>query len=176
MSLAKPPYKSVNGIWYTQALFWEQQDPMPSRRPIEPVFSLYSDRPGLVNARKTFVALGDPTGYRWCMEYLGDWEHWKKLMKCPWFVKAFDAWNDELNIKLRSEAMDVIRAIANEEGNKSALPAARYLAELDKTAKRGRPGKAEITAEAKKLAEASQDQNDDMQRIGLKIINGGKDG
>ena len=72
----KPPYKSQNNAWYTKSLFREQAAFYTNdRKIIDPVFTLYNDSPGLINARKTFVELGDPSGYKWAMLYLGDYEH-----------------------------------------------------------------------------------------------------
>lgn len=142
-----------------------------------PVFSLHDDRPGLINARKTFIDLGDPSGYKWAISYLGSWIHWQKLMRAKWFVAAYNEWVEELNIKLRSEALDVIRSIAHEEGNKSALAAARYIAELEKRSQiKGRPTKVAMEAELKRQVQILDETADDAERIGLKVINGGKNG
>lgn len=139
------------------------------QRVIDPVFCLYDDKPGLINARKSFVHLGDPTGYKWAMTYLGDWAHWKQLEKCKWFKEALDVWREELKIKVQSEAIDIIKAVS-ESDDKQALVAARYLAEYGWDKKgpgRGRPSKAEVQGELKKAAEAATDEDADLKRIGL---------
>lgn len=145
-------------------------------RSVEPVFSLYEDRPGLINARTTFVALGDPTGYEWANKYLGSWRHWMVLEKVTWFKKALEVWREELRIKQTSEAVRRISVIAASD-DKQALMANKYLAEEGwlKGASRGRPSKAEIDKNAKAMAEADRQTMDDIERMGgLKIINGGK--
>lgn len=173
----KPPYQASNGNWYTRGLFREQVMLYPpERRPeIDPPFSLYRDHPGCINARKTFVEEGDPTGYKWAMKYLGDWEHWCVLLKCTWFKEALTEWQKELEAKLQSEAMDRIRAIAQDETDKSGLVAAKYLADKawkDKKtpSTRGRPSAAEITGELKRQAQDKAVEDEDAARIQLKVV------
>lgn len=176
--LTNPPYKGENGIWLTEAIFWERATEKPaSQRPYEPVFSLYDDRPGLINCRTTFVNLKDPTGRKWALTYLRDWNHWLRLMRCAWFREAYEVWITELNLQLKSEAIARAIEIMNGDNGAQALAAAKFLAtaEYDKTA-RGRPSKAEINGELKKAAEALTVEDEDLKRIGLKVINGGKNG
>lgn len=168
------PYKSDQGQWLTRALFFDlMQDVRLEDWVYQPVFTLYEDRKGYINARKTFVELGDPTGYQWAMKYLGDWNHWLKLMKAPWFVAAYETWISELNTKLKSEAIGTIREIAAVEG-KSQLPAARFLAELEKSSQRGRPSKAEVDANLKRQTKVLEQEDEDLARIGLRVVKGGK--
>ncbi len=169
-------YKESTGHWRTESLFFEQ-NVRKARRVWDkpPVFTLYEDRDGLINARKTFVELNDPSGYKWAIKYLGDWNHWQRLMKCQWFQTAVNAWRDELVMKLQSEAIDVIKEIAQTPEHKSALPAARYLHELGKqSGGRGRPSKATIDAELKREVEARTDTDLDAERIGLRVVQGGR--
>lgn len=174
----KPPYKGLNGIWLTEAIFWERWSEKPiADRARDPVFSLYDDRPGLVNARTTFVSLRDPTGRKWALTYLGDWNHWLRLMRCSWFREAVDTWLVELNAQLKSEAMTKIIEIMGSENGAQALQAAKYLAgeEYNKSS-RGRPSKAELEGEVKRAAKTIETEDEDLKRIGLKVINGGKGG
>lgn len=177
--LTKPPYRSPeNNIWYTEALFYNRAIEKPKGRwPIEPLFDLYDDRPGLVNCRTTFVALKDPTGRKWALTYLGDWTHWLRLMRCPWFREAYESWIVELNLQLKSEAINKIMELMSSENPSQALAAAKFIATkgYDQTP-RGRPSKAEVDGEVKRAAEALAVEDEDMQRIGLKVIEGGKRG
>lgn len=171
------PYKNETGVWLTSALFYERwlETPTPKRGPYEPIFSLYSEREGMICCRTTFVEIGDPTGYKWAMTYLGDLAHWDKLMAAPWFKEAYDKWKQELFMRLKAEAVEQIYRIAMTEGSKSQLPAARFLAEMDKPAHgRGRPSKEEIDAETKRAMKIVEAEDEDFERIGLRVIKGGK--
>lgn len=178
MALAlKPPYKNPNNMWLTKSLFWDLWKIMSiEEKKYDPVFSLYKDKPGLVNVRKTFVDLGDATGYLWAIKYLGDYEHWMTLMKCRWFKEAYDVWIHELNQKLKAEAIGRIQMIAAGD-TVQALAAAKFLAEQSGTEtklRRGRPTKEEIAAELKHEVRQATMEDEDLERIGLKVITGGK--
>lgn len=171
--LIKPPYKSDNGMWYTESLFHERST--GTARPIEPVFSLYDDRPGLINCRTTFVALKDPTGRKWALTYLGDWSHWVRLMRCSWFKEAYDQWVSELNLQLKSEAMSKIMEIMGGDNGAQALAAAKFIASEEyKKAGRGRPSKTEVDGELKRAVKALEQEDEDLERMGLRLIQGGK--
>ncbi len=159
-------YKADNGVWFTKSLFYDVKGFGDNER-CDPVFTLYQDRPGLINCRKTFIELRDPTGYKWAIKYLEDWEHWQKLMKTAWFQEAYDRWVSELKMVLRSEAIDQIAKIAR-SGSPQALGAAKYLATFEwEKAGRGRPSKAELNAELKRQIAVLEVESDDAERIGL---------
>lgn len=174
--MQKPPYRGLNNIWLTEAIFYERAIEKPAaNRTHEPVFSLYDDRPGLINARVTFVNLRDPTGRKWALTYLGDWNHWLRLMKCGWFRAAVDTWTTELNLQFKSEAIARALEIMGSENGAQALAAAKFIAseEWDKKTA-GRPSKAALDGELKRVAEAMSVEDEDLARIGLKVIKGGK--
>lgn len=162
-------------MWLTEALFYERVfDRAKDRLICEPKFSLYDNRPGLINCRTTFVDLRDPTGRKWALTYLGDWNHWLRLMKCPWFREAYDTWIAELNLQLKSEAIQVALEIMKGENGAQALAAAKFIAgeEWEKHT-RGRPSKAEREGALKRATQVIEQEDEDLKRIGLKVIQGG---
>lgn len=172
--LDKPPYKSDNGMWYTEALFFDRMAVKPQDQwPIQPLFTLFDRRDGYRCACDDFIDLEDPTGYQWAMTYLGDYNHWERLMRTPWFPEVFAEWQRRLAIKQQAQAIATIRAISATSGPQ-ALAAAKYLAEEGwrPKATKGRPSKAQVDIEMKKLTKAQQEVNDDAARIGLKVVSG----
>lgn len=174
----QPPYKDNQNRWLTQALFYETNiERNPNVTPFDPIFTLYEDRPGLISARKTFVAMEDPTGRKWALTYLGDWEHWLRLMKAQWFRDAYDVWISELNEHLKSKAIAKILEVMKSENGAQALAAAKFIAaEEYKKSGRGRPSKAELQGELKRAVQQLEVEDEDLERIGLKVIQGGKSG
>jgi hypothetical protein len=176
------PFKSSMNQFYTRVLFYEVWVTMPEKdRVIQPVFSLNEDRDGLINCRKTFLELEDPTGYLWSQQYLGSYEHWEKLMRAPWFQEAYQSWLEELKMKIKVRALKKIKEIASGdiEGTPQAtvLAAARYLADAGYEAKpgRGRPSKEDLKGELKRQAQILSEEEKDLQRIGgLQVIQGGR--
>jgi|SRR6478609_834378 len=171
-TLDKQPYKGASGAWLTEALFFDRMAPKPQDQwPVKPLFTLFDRRDGYRCACDDFIALEDPTGYLWAMTYLGDYNHWERLMRTPWFPEVFEEWRRRLAIKQQSEAIAKIRAISETSGPQ-ALAAAKYLAEqgwLPKATK-GRPTKEQVAAELKKETKVQQELLDDADRIGLRLV------
>jgi hypothetical protein len=175
------PYKDAMNRWLTSGLF---RDLVIQKHDINvryhPVFTLYDDRPGYINARRTFIEEGDPTGCRWAIKYLGDYNHFLALSKADWFQVAFERWQEELNAKLASEALDSVRAIAADENDKGRLAAARFLHSLvaqkpKETVKRGRPSNKNADAETKAAEAVGRQVEEDYDRLfNPKVITGGK--
>jgi hypothetical protein len=172
-----PPYKSKTGGFYTAALFLEGPRGAPEdERPIPAVFSL-TGREGYVDARKTFVALEDPTGYQWSQTYLKSWPHFQILLKSKWFREHYEDWLEELKIIIKQRALLKIKEIAAGD-SAQALPAAKYLATADwekATHNRGRPSREEVRGELAAAVRQLNDTDKDIERIGgLTLIQGGK--
>lgn len=166
-------YKNKQNVYYLKALFRERMLNIPvGDQPLKPPFTLHEEKDGYTCVRTTFVALMDPTGYKWAVEYLGDYMHWVKLMECEWFREAYDVWMHELKTKVQADALLKIMDIANGDGPQ-AVAAAKYLAgfEWEKRG-RGRPSREEIRGELKKRAQELETETDDAARIGLVKING----
>lgn len=172
-----PPYKGPSGKYYTRQLFQEMhQEIIPTRVQIKPVFSFMEDKPGLINARTTFVELNDPTGYQWAVKYLHSWPHFQLLENSEWFKPFLERYREEIRFKLRSTAIQKLMDIARSDSSQ-AVTAAKYLASLEfdkETHRRGRPSKTEMDAEMKRLTQLAEEDQGALERMGLKVIDGGK--
>ena len=96
--------------------------------------------------KRLFLESEDPTEYDFAKKHLISWSHWKRLNDNKVLRKHFDEWREELEFKLRSQAIrDIIAMSANESGG---FQAAKWIADRgwDKRAA-GRPSKKEIEAE-----------------------------
>lgn len=141
-----------------------------------PLYTLYRDPredpkvPGstLPSFMARYVELGDPSGYKAAMDLLGDWEHWKKLAKCPWFKEHMDLWNEEIVAKLRTKGLDTFIR----QADKGDLKAAEWLVGYTPDGpaekhRRGRPSKADVARAAREAAEKNDNLKDDAARLGL---------
>lgn len=156
------------GRYRTQSLFLELYLKDTEARDLEPIFTLKSDEwKGLPSAKKIYINSNDPTEYSVAQELLGSWEHWLKLTECSWFKPYLKEWREELEVKLRSQAIKSLINTAETKGAKGAN-AAKWLAERSwKDAKRGRFSKAELDAERKIEAGIDASVKDDLERLGL---------
>jgi hypothetical protein len=164
-------FKASNGKYYTRALFWEESiDLSNDARVIPPVFTLYKDKPNLINFGKAYVETRDPTGYKVTQELLnGDYNLWTVLMNCTWFLAAKEMWDRELDAALSSEGMEKIRVMLTDGLPAQQLAAAKYLANKeyrkDKTATKGRPSSEQVTRQAREQAAIEKELAEDFKRI-----------
>lgn len=166
------PFKNNNNQRYTKQLFLETWRELPIEdRVVEPAFTLYLDKEGLINLGKEYVNDADPSGYTTSLRIFGEYAYWTYLLKRPWFREAVDSWNQELDAKLYAEGIEKIRQIAMSE-DKGALVAAKFLVQQgyknkEDTKGRGRPSKAEVDNALKRAVESAKDIEEDAKRIGL---------
>lgn len=127
MALTPSPFKDSRNRYLTRSLFVETKTDL-----CEPIFTLDSkeDYDGYISVYRLYMEADDPTEYTVAMRMLGDLEHWKLLCDRDFFSPYVALWRDELQAKIRSEAVGVVRATAV-SGTPSSLPAARWLAEND---------------------------------------------
>lgn len=93
--------------------------------------------------KKLFLLSEDPTEYAFATKNLLGWQHWKRLCENKMLAKHFEEWREELELKLRSQAIrDMQNLCSSENGN---FGAAKFLADRgwDKKAV-GRPSKSDM--------------------------------
>lgn len=162
-------YKNSNNVYKTKALFYEWNTVSPEGC----LYSLTEDDRFVDNVLypsvyRLFIASGDPTGYKFASEYLGNWHHYQMLYKSPWFKQVIDKAISELEIKIRSEALVGILREGKDRQSKSQFQANKFLLEkgyLEKDSPVGRPTKAKITEEANKIVAELDDLEELHSRI-----------
>jgi len=95
--------------------------------------------------KKLYLECEDPTEYQFSRKHLLGWSHWKRLNENKMLREHFDEWRDELEIAMRSDAVQAIRDMTADGTN---FQAAKWLADRgwDKRGA-GRPSKAEVERE-----------------------------
>lgn len=159
-------FKDKQGRYLTKGLFKETCD----LKHIKPIYTL-SDEPkeGFISAREVYMNANDPSEYQVAIDMVGSWEHWKRLCECDWFMECVTRWREELELKLRSNALRSIVNQSLKEG-KEAVSAAKYIVEggwKGSQNKRGRPSKDEIKREARIQAELGGELEETMRRLGI---------
>ena len=167
--------KDSQGRFRTMSLFWEfrQSD-------FEPLYSIkgYDLEKGdktFPSLKKIYLAYDHVPGfeYQFAMEVFGNWSHWAKLCNISQLRGDIKEWQEELDIKLKCESMKAMM-LAAKDNDAKGVSAAKYLAEKGYQKKAGRPSKEEVAREIKIAAGVKQELQDDMERIGLKVMEGGK--
>lgn len=110
--------------------------------------------------RQEYLEARDPTEYLFVQKssILEGWEHWKFVLKSPYCRPDIDKWREELEVKLRAEALaEIVKSSKGEKG----FQAAKFLLERGWDKKRGRPSKEELEGEKRKHA-AIMDEVDEL--------------
>lgn len=162
-------FKNANGVYLTRQLFLENQLPDGPK----PVYTLkgydHQYRGQLYpSLRRLFVESDDPTEYSFAITHLDGWEHWKAICSQTWFAPYLADWREELEIKIKSRALQKIQTAAN-SATKDSLQANKVLLAggwLEKpSASVGRPTKEKIKREAEKLFDEKNVFDDDFKRV-----------
>jgi hypothetical protein len=112
--------------------------------------------------KRLYLIEEDPTEYTFANKYLLGWNHWQRLCNNKLTRKHIDEWRDELEMKLRSRAVQEMMAMAR-KGNAGA---SKWLADKG-WAKRGagRPTTAEVDREVKLKSVIDTEYDTDVIRL-----------
>lgn len=136
-------FKDITGTFLTQALFLELE--------YKPEFAMYTlkdedhEYKGVLypSIKRLYLECEDVTEYEFANKYFASWSHWKRLQKNARIADHISDWREELEVKLRAQA---IRNIIDQTTSDSqgSFQAAKWLADRgwDKRAA-GRPSKVE---------------------------------
>jgi len=134
----------------------------------------------LVDAQRSYILLEDKTGYKWSQAYLDSFEHFSRLMGATWFRELKEVWDAEIDAKLQARAIKAVVSLMEdpEAADSVKLASAKYVAEKGwerrhKASEKGRPSKADIAKAVKAKTEKLTQEDQDMERIGLKLVKNG---
>lgn len=101
--------------------------------------------------RLEYLEARDPLEYDFVQRsnIVESWKHWNFILASPYCRPDVDRWREELEIKLRAEALqEIIKNSKTEKG----FAAQKFLLEKGWDPKRGRPSKEEVEGEKVKRA------------------------
>lgn len=178
-----PELKDSMGRYRTQSLFWEYSFLNQNRETVlDPIFTIKDydlEKEGIIYPSLKLIYMTydhvPNFEYEFALEVFGSWDHWNKLASetIPTIRNAIREWRAELEIKIKCKSMKAIMTASLIDDTKG-LQAAKYLSDKGYAPQRGRPSKEEVERERKITAGVNKDLEDDMTRLGLSIVNGGK--
>jgi|TARA_R110000787_G_scaffold285580_1_gene401694 hypothetical protein len=165
------PKRDTMNRYRTQSLFVETHRGQESDI-LEPIFTLadedlVSSKGSFLSMKKIYLTIADPTEYAFALYTFSSWQHWEKLTRIKWFLEQFEVWRDELEVKLRSQAVSKMVRIADSSANQ-ALQANKFLVDrgwVDKKNPRGRPSKAEKERIKKQDSQVKTQVDEDFDRV-----------
>lgn len=156
----KTKFKDSMGKYITQSLFLEHG--YDTRYAVYTLLDFDKEYKGVIypSLRKLYVDMGDPTEYLFATTYLFGWDHWQRIAANVAIARDIEVWREELEIKLRAEA--VAQLLKQSNGN---FNAAKWVADGQWKGKRGRPSKAELEKEKAIRQRVLDEEAKDSERI-----------
>lgn len=157
-----------NGALVTKGLFLENYT--PDRESV--MYSLSrEDKPEAPSLYKLYMATEDLTEYQFALKYFESWDHWQSIASATWMQPHLQKWRSELEIKLKSMAVQEMIKEAT-LGGKNAFQALKWIIDkgwIERAAGpgRGRPSKEEIRKAAVEAAFSDTQIQDDLKRLGI---------
>lgn len=116
----------------------------------------------LPSIKRLYVELEDPTEYEFATTYFAGWKHWQRICDNKVLSRYIAEWREELEVKLRSQAVRKMKNSAD-SGN---YQAAKWLADRGwDTRKAGRPSREEIAKEVAIQATEANEYSADASRL-----------
>ena len=115
-----------------------------------------------LSMKRLYLEFEDPTEYEFANTVLLGWKHWQRMCENKVIRKHIDEWREELEVKLRSQAIrDAIQ-----EAKKGHFQAAKWVADRGwSTRGAGRPSKADVEHEKKVQARIDNEYSGDVVRM-----------
>lgn len=129
--------------------------------------------PKYTNLHKAYLEMEDVTEWNFANKYFANWDHWVMICNSSTLKPYVEKWRKELEIKLRSRALQEIIMVAQDGGNRS-FEANKFLVgsgwmsqdEKKEAAKRGRPTKESIKSQAvREFIEDGERIESDLKRL-----------
>jgi hypothetical protein len=156
--------KDTMGRYLTQSLFLEYQ--YNTETAIYTLADEHKEYKGVMypSLRKLYLQMSDPSEYEFANTYLYSWEHWCRICANTALYKDIEAWQEELEIKLRAEAIKKMLAL---DSNFNAI---KWAADGHWNVRRGRPSKKEVERDKSIRQKAVNELEEDGARI-LPFVN-----
>ena len=135
------------------------------RTDFTPLWSLHNDW------KPVYLDAADPTEYDAAMRLIGDYDHWLAIRTHPKIAPIIDKWAKEVEVKLRSE---MVREMAKHAKKPNGAAAAKWMAE-GQFMRRVLKNKHDKQEEQEVAGAVADRLSEDMERLGLKVVSGGKD-
>lgn len=110
--------------------------------------------------KRLYLEMEDVVEYTFANRYLLGWSHWKRLQENKLFTARIEEWREELELKLRSQA---IRDILDMTADEKSFQAAKFIADKGwEKLKAGRPRTAEKIKEEALLKSIEEDYSENI--------------
>jgi len=163
------PFLDGKGRYRTMSLFFEyNQSSMAAVYTLKPQHHSYAGK-DYVSLQQLYLELAVAPidgEYEFAMAAFGSWEQWQRICANVALRRYIDVWRDELEVKIRSEALKSLVETSRTEGSRGTT-AAKWLASGQWKSGKGRPTKAQVEQRKKIEAGIIDETDEDGKRLGL---------
>lgn len=172
-------YFEKNGLFRTDSLFVERMSKRHKNAGHTPVYCL-NERQAVQDTQQLYqVFMNSVDEYDFAMQAFGNKAHLDRLKNVKWFTegwqgcisfRGYNAWLEDM----KERDLSLAKKILIEKATDGDVNAAKKLIDINKSAPqtKGRPKKADIVKEAKKVAEEKSDIDDDLKRLNVIKLRG----
>lgn len=155
---------ATTGNFITQGLFLEHA--YDTERAVYTLKDEDYEYKGVIypSLKRIYLDMEDLGEYEFASAALLGWKHWQRICSNKLFTALIDEWRAELEVKMRGKAIATIAREAT-AGGRSALQAAKWLADRGWEKKVGRPSKADVQRETEIQAGIASEYSADVVRI-----------
>lgn len=170
INMPETKFRNSQGQLWTERLIWE----VANTTKINVLYTLgREDRTEgekvIRSLYRLYMEIADPTEYTFAVTCFEGWDHWLQITETYWMKPLLVSWRRELEVKLRSAALNRIITAASGTG-KEAAALNRFIVERGYDTPRstkGRPSKSDIAQAAHDQAQASMSTTEEAKRVGL---------
>jgi len=163
-------YKNDSGMYLTKSLFIE----LCYGKPEHAIYTTKNEDHVLngktyTSFKKRYLEIADPVEYETAQQLCDGWDHWKELTNSVALAPLIQECRDELDMKIRSEAVKVVAQDAASPDSKTSVTSAKWLSDRGYKADKktvGRPAKS--SEETFKPLKLDSQTEEELARIGLK--------
>lgn len=159
----KAKFKDERGAYITQSLFLEFN--YDTEKAVYTWTDADKEYKGKVypSLRRLYLEMRDPTEYLFAEKYLWGWNHWQRITANKALAEHVNEWREELEIKLRAEA---VRAMVGKALVGDGFSPTRWVADGEwRSKKPGRPTNAQRESERQTRERVLQAAQGDAARI-----------
>lgn len=115
-------FKDTQGRYLTKSLFVEFNK-------VDAKYTLKDNDEGkILSLYRIYMDCMDPTEYKVAVNYFANYDHWLHLCSLVWFAPLIEKWRTELELKIRSNALERIVKLSSTDTRES-FQANKYLLE-----------------------------------------------
>lgn len=93
------------------------------------IYTFEMEREGYISLKGLYLEVADPTEYEFAQTCFYNYEHFQQLMELKYFRDFIDDCRNELELKLRSQAVLKIKHEAEKGNGAGAITASKYIIE-----------------------------------------------